>query len=304
MNARKNKVRLTLEIEVTVPPGEDHERSIWTAAVDVAPTLPGVTFGRVETVGVEAEDDLAEESGQQIADVRNGDPPPGPDHDRVSPVGSKREPEDGCEMGLTLPVVRNFGIAFGLWGYSLDVALNGKGQGKNPDLVAIEESDSYAAILDAIEAQEPSHAARREVAGTTVWVEERPSNLYAVLRETMFEAYRWGPHIPEVPCYGVDRLVPPTAANSFWVFSADPILDHPDLFVDLGAPPLSDLLVAEGVVRKDQVRPSEVRPGRLDLVFRTEGEGSTFLRCFNRWLSDRAVAEGKRRWNAAGATRT
>jgi hypothetical protein len=47
-----------LEIEVTVPEGEDHERAVWTALAKVTPTIKGVTFGTVETVGVEAEDDL------------------------------------------------------------------------------------------------------------------------------------------------------------------------------------------------------------------------------------------------------
>lgn len=55
MAAMTKKVRLTLEIDVTVPADEDHERAVWTAAVALGPTLPGVTIGQPAVVGVEAE---------------------------------------------------------------------------------------------------------------------------------------------------------------------------------------------------------------------------------------------------------
>ena len=100
-------------------------------------------------------------------------------------------------MGLTPSIVRQFGVAFGLWGYSMDISLNGKGHGKNPDLIAVEESNIYGAVVEAIEAEAPSSAAKRQVAGVTVWVEEKPSELYVVLREAMFEAYRLAPSLPE-----------------------------------------------------------------------------------------------------------
>src|SRR5215831_3794375 len=71
MAATMKKVRLTLEIDVTVPADEDHERAVWTAAVALGPTLPGVTIGQPAIVGVEAEDelvrDVGSEAGQQAA---------------------------------------------------------------------------------------------------------------------------------------------------------------------------------------------------------------------------------------------
>ena len=57
MNATRKKIRLTLEIEVTAPVGEDHERAAWTAAIGVTPTLPGVAFGPADVVGIETEDE-------------------------------------------------------------------------------------------------------------------------------------------------------------------------------------------------------------------------------------------------------
>ena len=114
-------------------------------------------------------------------------------------LGGVSEPAESRQLGLTVPVVCHFGTAFGLWGYNLDVMLNGKGQGDHPDLIAVEESDIYAAVACAIEAQDPPRMVRREVAGVRVWVEEKPSELYAVLRHAMFEAYRRVPEFPDRP---------------------------------------------------------------------------------------------------------
>src|SRR5437016_1180428 len=91
---------------------------------------------------------------------------------------------------LTPAIVRQFGIALGLWGYNLDLALNGRGQGDMPDLVAVEESPVYAAILDMIEKQDPPGFVKKRLDGVSVYAEETPSALYLVLREAMFEAYR------------------------------------------------------------------------------------------------------------------
>jgi hypothetical protein len=207
-------------------------------------------------------------------------------------------------MGLTLSVVRHMGVAFGLWGYRIDLALNGTGQGKNPDLIAVEESDIYAAVMDAIEAQAPRSGARREVAGRTVWWEEEPSELYIALREAMFEAYRWAPYLPQVPRYGVDRITPPSSADPSWTFSANPDLESPELVSALGALSFVDMLVAEGMVQGDQVRPPATRTRELRLAFTSKEQVSTFLKCLNRWLFDHAVAVAKRRWDAAGAARS
>jgi len=174
-------------------------------------------------------------------------------------------------------VVRHFGIAFGLWGHSMDVLLNGKGQGENPDLIGIEESRVYGEVADAIEAQEPTRAAKQVVAGVTVWVEERPSKLYTMLREAMFEAYRWAAYMPEVPRYGVDRLTPPNSVDPSWTFSSDPRLECPGLFSEMNANSLSDVLVAEGIVRKAQVRPPAAGMAGIKIVFQGEGEASAFL---------------------------
>jgi hypothetical protein len=91
---------------------------------------------------------------------------------------------------LTPTIVRQFGIAFGLWGHNLDIALNGKSQGSNPDLIAVEESAAYAAVLEMIEAQDPSQVVKKQVAGVWVYAEEKPSALYQAMREAMFAAYR------------------------------------------------------------------------------------------------------------------
>ena len=91
---------------------------------------------------------------------------------------------------LTPAVVRQFGIAFGLWGYNLDVALTGSAQDRTPDLIAVEESAVYAAVLSMIEEQDPPRVVKKQIGGVSVYEEERPSELYLAMREAMFEAYR------------------------------------------------------------------------------------------------------------------
>jgi hypothetical protein len=91
---------------------------------------------------------------------------------------------------LTPAIVRQFGIAFGLWAYNLDVALTGRRQGDRPDLVAVEESAVYAAVLDMIEEQDPPLVVKKQISGVSVYAEEAPSALYLAMREAMFEAYR------------------------------------------------------------------------------------------------------------------
>lgn len=303
MAATTKKVRLTLEIDVTVAADEDHERAVWTAAVAVNPTLPGVMFGQSGTVGVEAEDEPSREvgpaAGQQPArgttaahsPVGPQDTPPPKQRDG----GVKTEPG---EVGLTLAIARLLGSAFGLWGYSLDISLNGEGQGKNPDLIAVEESRIYAAALEAIDCQAPASVARREVSGVTVWAEEKPSELYLVLREAMFEAYRLAPHLPEVPRYGADRLRPPSSIESLWTFSFKPDAEFPGLSLDTEPAGLLKALLAEGVVQRDQLRPATGAGGAIHLVFVSEGEALAFLRRINGWLSDCAMTIAKRRWAA------
>src|SRR5262245_25697772 len=110
------------------------------------------------------------------------------------------------QVGLTPVVVRQFGIALGIWGYATDVMLDGGGQGRNPELIAIEESDIYGAVMEAIEAQDPAHYAKRQVNGRAVWAEEKPSELYQVMRSAMFEAYRWAKFLPSVAPYSRDVI--------------------------------------------------------------------------------------------------
>ncbi len=198
MSATTRKVRLTLEIEVTAPVNEDHERALWTAGVTIIPTLPGVAFGLVEKVGVETEEERLSEKGvksppsvaQQATETQTTGASLVPSDTPVTIPREGRSPAESREMGLTLPIIHQFGIAFGLWGYSMDLLWNGKSQGENPDLVAVEESRIYAELLDAIETQEPTRVAKQEVAGRLVWVEEKPSNLYLTLRKAMFESYK------------------------------------------------------------------------------------------------------------------
>jgi hypothetical protein len=86
MATTTKKVRLTLEIDVTVPADEDHERAVWTAAVALGPTLPGVRIGQPAIVGVEAEDepfpDVDAGAGQKpsplTAETKAAGPPLGP----------------------------------------------------------------------------------------------------------------------------------------------------------------------------------------------------------------------------------
>jgi hypothetical protein len=100
---------------------------------------------------------------------------------------------------LTPDVVRQFGAAFGLWAYQWDVALNGEPQAGGLDLVAVEETDAYAAVMRMIEAQDPPIVVKKEISGVPVYAEEKASALYLVLRQAMVEAYRAaaaqsGPH--------------------------------------------------------------------------------------------------------------
>jgi hypothetical protein len=91
---------------------------------------------------------------------------------------------------LTPAIVRQLGTALGLWGYTLDLGLTGKPQEANPDLIAVEESPVYGAILSMIEEQEPPRMVKKEVSGVSVYVDEAPSALYLAMREAMYEAYR------------------------------------------------------------------------------------------------------------------
>jgi len=72
----------------------------------------------------------------------------------------------------------------------MDIAMHGRAQSGNPDLVAVEESEIYAAVMKAIEMQDPPDMVKREIAEKTVWVEEKPSELYVTMRVAMFETYR------------------------------------------------------------------------------------------------------------------
>lgn len=309
MAAMTKKVRLTLEIDVTVPAGEDHERAVWTAAVALGPTLPGVTIGQPAVVGVEAEDDpvrdVGSEAGQQAAHLTPETKAACP---RLDPqdVQPPRQRDGGVksergEVGLTPVIVRHFGTAFGLWGYSLDISLNGTGQGKNPDLIAVEESQIYAAVMEAIDSQVPPSVARREISGVTVWAEEKPSELYLVLREAMFEAYRLAQYLPELPRYGADRLRPPTSTEGLWTIAFEPDDEFPGLIPETGVHGLLKALVAEGVVQGDQVRPAPTAGGEVHLAFADKGEAFAFLKRINGWLSDYAITVAKSRWAAAQA---
>jgi hypothetical protein len=91
---------------------------------------------------------------------------------------------------LTPDVVRQFGAAFGLWAYQLDIALLGRPQAGSLDLVAVEESDAYAAVMRMIEAQDPPVVVKKEIGGVPVYAEEKASALHRVLREAMVDAYR------------------------------------------------------------------------------------------------------------------
>jgi hypothetical protein len=91
---------------------------------------------------------------------------------------------------LTPKIVRQFGIAFGHWAYQMDLALLGRPQGDKPDLIGVEESDAYGAVVKMIEDQDAPRVEKQEVAGVMVYVEEQPSALYQVFREAMFAAYR------------------------------------------------------------------------------------------------------------------
>jgi hypothetical protein len=311
MAATTKKVRLTLEIDVTVPTDEDHERAVWTAAVALGPTLAGVTIGQPAIVGVEAEDepvrDVGPEAGKHAAhlapETKAARPPLGPQD-----IQPPRQLDGGVtsergEVGLTPVLVRNFGIAFGLWGHSLDISLNGEPQGKNPDLIAVEESHIYAAVMEAIDSQVPPSVARREISGVTVWAEEKPSELYLILREAMFEAYRLAQYLPEFHRYGADRLRPPNSTEGLWTFSFMPDDALPGLLPEAGVHGLLKALIADGIVQRDQVRPAATAGGEGHLVFVDKGEAFAFLKRINGWLSDYAITVAKRRWAMAQMAR-
>jgi hypothetical protein len=309
MNATK-KVRLTLEIEVSIPPTEDHERAVWTAAVAVTPTLPGVAFGPATIAGVEAEDELLAAGGHEAIQFPEPHATEGTTAAAPSIPGDIRSPVARGEatvkvhtVELTLPIVRQFGIAFGLWAYSTDIALTGHGQGKKPDLIAVEESDPYAAVVEAIDEQAPPRGVKREVAGHQVWIEEETSELYTVLREAMFEAYRWAPYMPTVKRYGLDCLEAPNRADPSRQFSADLSLDNPDLFSSRSSASLTDILVNAGIICEDQVPPGAAGGG-VQFAFASEAEASAFLKRLNCWLLDYAVAVARRRWATAEAAGT
>jgi hypothetical protein len=311
MAATTKKVRLTLEIDVTVPTDEDHERAVWTAAVALGPTLPGVTLGQPAIVGVEAEDEpfreMGTEAGQQAAhlapETKATCPPLGPQD-----VQPPRQRDGGVtsergEVGLTPVIVRHFGTAFGLWGYSLDISLNGAGRGKNPDLIAVEESHIYAAVLEAIDSQVPPSVARREISGVTVWAEDKPSELYLVLREAMFDAYRLAPYLPELHRYGADRIRPPSNTEGLWTVSFKPDDEFRGLPPEAGVHGLLKALIADGIVQRDQVRPTAIAGGEVTFAFADKGEASAFLKRINGWLSDYAITVAKRRWATAQMAR-
>jgi hypothetical protein len=304
MAATTKKVRLTLEIDVTVPADEDHERAVWTAAVALGPSLPGVTIGQPAIVGVEAEDepvgDVGPEAGKHSAhlapETKAARPPLGPQD-----IQPPRQPDEGAtsergEVGLTPVIVRHFGTAFGLWGHSLDISLNGQPQGNNPDLIAVEESQIYAAVMEAIDSQLPPALARREIAGVTVWAEEKPSELYLILREAMFEAYRLAPYLPELRRYGADRLRPPSTTEGLWTFSFMPDDAVLDLLSEAGVHGLLKALIADGIVQRDQVRSAATAGGEVHLGFADKGEALAFLKRINGWLPDYAITVAKRRW--------
>jgi hypothetical protein len=94
------------------------------------------------------------------------------------------------DQHLTPAIVRQFGIAFGLWAHNMDLALLGRSQGDKPDLIAVEETDAYGAVVKMIEEQTPPRVVKKQVGGVTVYDEEQPSALYQILREAMFAAYR------------------------------------------------------------------------------------------------------------------
>jgi hypothetical protein len=311
MAATTKKVRLTLEIDVTVPTDEDHERAVWTAAVALGPTLPGVTIGEPAIVGVEAEDelfrDVGAEAGTQPSHLAPGtkavSPPLGRQDIpllRQRDRGVKTEPG---EVGVTPAIARLIGTAFGLWGYSLDLSLNGEGQRKNPDLIAVEESQIYAAVMEAIDSQVPPSVARREISGVTVWAEEKPSELYLILREAMFEAYRLAPYFPELHRYGAERLRPPSNNEGLWTFSFKPDDEFQGLLPQAGMHGLREALVADGIVQRDQVRPAGIAGGEVHLGFADKGEAIAFLKRRNGWLADSAISVAKRQWVTAQTAR-
>jgi hypothetical protein len=297
------KIRLTLEIDVTVPAEEDHERAVWTAAVALGPTLPGVRIGQPAIVGVEAEDepfsDVGPKAGKQAPhlgpETKAACPPLGPQDIQPPRQRDGGETSERGEIGMTPAIVFHFGTAFGLWGYSLDVSLNGESQGRNPDLIAVEESHIYAAVMETIDSQAPSSVARREISGVTVWAEEKPSELYLVLREAMFEAYRLAPYLPEPHRYGADRLTPPSSPEGLWTFSFMPVDEFPDLLPEAGVHGLLKALVADGIVQKDQARPAATAGGEVQIAFPAKAEAIAFLKRINGWLSDYAITVAKRR---------
>lgn len=59
-----------------------------------------------------------------------------------------------------------------------------------PDLIAVEESGVYAAVVTMIEEQDPPLVVKKQIGGVSVYDEESPSALYLAMREGMFEAYR------------------------------------------------------------------------------------------------------------------
>ena len=311
MAATTKKVRLTVEIDVTVPEGEDQERAVWTATVVLGPTLPGVTIGQPVIVGVEAEDepfrDVGAGAGKQpsylTAEAKAGRPPLGPEDIQPPQQRDGEGKTKGGETGLTPAVARHFGTAFGLWGYSLDLSLNGAGQGQNPDLIAVEESQIYAAVLEAIDSQVPRSMARREISGVTVWAEEKPSELYLVLREAMFEAYRLAPYLPELPRYGAERVTAPNSHEGQWTVALKADDELPGLMSEAGVQGLLKALLAEGMVQKDQLRPAAVSGGGVDLVFADKAEALAFLNRINGWLLDYAITVANKRWARAQAAK-
>jgi hypothetical protein len=107
---------------------------------------------------------------------------------KVTP--SRERKESNMNQHLTPAVVRQFGVAFGLWACNLDSALLGRPQAGNPDLSSVEESAVYLAVLEMINQQDSPQVVKKEVAGVWVYVEEKPSALYQAMREAMFEGYR------------------------------------------------------------------------------------------------------------------
>jgi len=202
------------------------------------------------------------------------------------------------ENSLNPTIVRQFGVAFGLWAYGQDVAFSGHGQSKNPDLIAVEESETYAAVMAAIEAQDPARMVKSQIGGVAVWVEEKPSALYGVMREAMFEAYRWAPYLPAIDCYSTDRIQAPGNGSNSWTIAVESERDFSDLLS--GGEDLIRTLVSEGVLQEWNICPFGTSDaGTLVCAFDTEKEALAFLARLNRWLSDTAVMAAKKRWLAA-----